>query len=67
MLIIVQAHMSCWSLGLIKTVSVFRTGKNRMVKIVRSSFEMVLRTIKHTMIFSGSVPYLKVIALHPAV
>jgi hypothetical protein len=48
-------------------VGVFCTGKSRVVKIVRSSFEMVLRTIKHTMIYPGSGPSLEVIALHPVV
>jgi hypothetical protein len=48
-------------------VSVFYTGKNRVVKITCSSFEMVLRTIKHTMIYPGSGPSLEVIALYSAV
>jgi acid stress-induced BolA-like protein IbaG/YrbA len=50
-----------------KSVGVFCTGKNRMVKIVCSSFEMVLRTTKHTMIYHSSNTSLEVIALHPVV
>jgi hypothetical protein len=42
----------------------FCTGKNRVVKITRSSSEMVLRTIKHTMIYISSGPSLKVVVLH---
>jgi hypothetical protein len=49
------------------TVGVFYTGKNRVVKIVRSSSEMVLRTTKHTMINPSSGPSLEVIAIQPAV
>jgi hypothetical protein len=41
--------------------------KNRVVKIARSSSEMVLRTTKNTMIYPGPGPSLEVIALHPAV
>jgi hypothetical protein len=48
-------------------VIIFCTDKNRVVKIIRSSSEMVLRTIKHTMIYPCSCPFLNVIALHPAV
>jgi hypothetical protein len=48
-------------------VSVFYTGKNRVVKIAYSSFEMVLQTTKHTMIYSNSGPSLEVIALRPAI
>jgi hypothetical protein len=48
-------------------VSVFYTGKNRVVKIMHSSSEVVLRTIKHTMIYSSSGPSLEIIALRPAV
>jgi hypothetical protein len=49
------------------TVGVFYTGKNRVVKIARSSSEMVLLTTKHTMISPGSGPSLEVIALSLAV
>jgi hypothetical protein len=49
------------------TVGVFCTGKNRVVKIARSSSEMVIRTIKHTMIYPGPGSSLEVIALRPAV
>jgi hypothetical protein len=48
-------------------VSVFYTGKNRVVKIMHSSSEVVLRTIKHTIIYSSSGPSLEIIALRPAV
>jgi hypothetical protein len=48
-------------------VGVFYTGKNRVVKIARTSSEMILWTTKHTMIYLGSVSSLKVIALHPVV
>jgi hypothetical protein len=43
------------------------TGKNRVVKIAHSSFEMVLRTTKHTMIYPGLGPSLEVIVIRPAV
>jgi translation initiation factor 6 (eIF-6) len=49
------------------TIGVFCTGKNRMVKIARSSSKMVLQTIKHTIIYPSSDPSSEVIALHPAV
>jgi hypothetical protein len=39
----------------------------RVVKIAHSSSEVVLRTMKHTMIYLGSSPSSKVIALHPVV
>jgi hypothetical protein len=48
-------------------VGVFYTGKNRVVKIARSNSEMVLRTIKHTMIYPSSGLSLEVIALRPVV
>jgi hypothetical protein len=47
-------------------VSVFYTGKNRVVKITHPNSEVVLRTTKHTMIYLGSGPLLEVISLHPA-
>jgi hypothetical protein len=47
-------------------VGVFCTSKNKMVKITRSNSEVVLRTIKHIMIYPGSGPSLEVIALCPA-
>jgi hypothetical protein len=48
------------------TVGVFCAGKNRVVKIARSYFEMVLQTTKHMVIYPGSAPPpLEVIALHP--
>jgi hypothetical protein len=48
-------------------LSVFFISKNRVVKNVHSSFEMVLRTTNHTMIYPGSFPSSKVIVIHPAV
>jgi Na+/melibiose symporter-like transporter len=47
-------------------VGVFFTGKNRVVKIVHSSSDVVLRTTKHTLIYPGLGPSLEVIALRPA-
>jgi hypothetical protein len=48
-------------------VGVFFTDKNRVVKIARSSSEMVLRSTEHTMIYPGSGLFLEVIALRPAI
>jgi hypothetical protein len=48
-------------------VDVFYIGKNRVVKIACSSSEVILRTIKHTMIYPSSSPSSEVIALHPVV
>jgi hypothetical protein len=48
-------------------VGVFCTGKNMVVKITRFNFEMILRTIKHTMIYSDSGSSSEVIALRPTV
>jgi hypothetical protein len=50
----------------VPTIGVFCTSKNRVVKIVRSSSEVVLLTIKHTMIYPGSGPSMEVTALRPA-
>jgi hypothetical protein len=44
-------------------VGVFCTGKNMVVKITCISFEVVLQTIKHTVIYHASGPSLEVIAL----
>jgi hypothetical protein len=44
----------------------FCTEKNRVVKIVHSSFEVVLRITEHTMIYPGSGPSFEVIPLCPA-
>jgi hypothetical protein len=41
--------------------------KDRVVKIARSSFEVVLQTTKHMVIYPGSGPSLEVIALRLAV
>jgi hypothetical protein len=48
-------------------VGVFCTSKNRVVKIARSSSEMILWTIEHAMIYPGSSLSLEVIVLHPAI
>jgi hypothetical protein len=40
-------------------VSVFYTSKNRVVKIMCSSYEAVLQTENHTMIYPGSGPSLR--------
>jgi hypothetical protein len=49
-------------------MSVFSAPANYgVVKIVRSSFDVVLQTIKHTMIFPGSGPSSEVIVLHPVI
>jgi hypothetical protein len=45
----------------------FFTDKNRVVTITCSSFEMVLQTTKHTMIYPGLGPSLEVIAIRPAI
>jgi hypothetical protein len=47
-------------------VGVFCSSKNRVVKIMHSTSEVVLQTTKHTMIYLGSGPSLEVIGLHPA-
>jgi hypothetical protein len=50
------------------TLSVFSTPTNYgVVKIARSSSEVVMRTMKHTMIYPGSGPSSEVIALRPVV
>jgi hypothetical protein len=54
------------NLGLVVSVF-FVPASYRLVKIVRSCFEVVLRTKKHTMVYPGSGPSLGVIALHVAV
>jgi hypothetical protein len=46
---------------------VFCTGRNRVVKIVRSNFKMLLLTAKHTMIYPGLGPSLEIIVLGLAV
>jgi hypothetical protein len=49
-------------------VSVFFAPANYgVIKIVYSSSEVVLQTTKHTMIYPGSGPSLKVIVLHPVI
>jgi hypothetical protein len=39
----------------------------RVVKITHSSSELIVRTMKHTMIYLGSGPSSEVIVLHPVV
>jgi hypothetical protein len=47
-------------------LSVFFTpARYRVVKIVCSCSEVVLRTMKHTIVYPGSGPYYVVIVLHP--
>jgi hypothetical protein len=41
----------------------FAPTRYRVVKIARSSYEVVLRTMKHTVIYPGTGPSLEVIAL----
>jgi hypothetical protein len=43
----------------------FASARYMVVKIVRSSSEVVIHTIKHTMIYPSSGLSLEVIALHP--
>jgi hypothetical protein len=51
----------------VSTVGVFfAPARYRVVKMMCSSSEMVLQTTKHTMIYPGSGPSLKVIVLRPA-
>jgi hypothetical protein len=45
----------------------FAPVRYRVIKIIGSYFEVVLRTTKYTMVYPGSCPSLKVIVLHPAV
>jgi hypothetical protein len=52
---------------LLQFVVVFWIGNNMVVKITRSSSEMVLQTTNHTMIYPGLDSSSKVIALRPAV
>jgi hypothetical protein len=47
------------------TVGVFRIGKNTLVKIMRSSSEVVLRNTNHTVIYPSLGTSLEVIALRP--
>jgi hypothetical protein len=48
-------------------LSVFCTGKNRVVKIAHSSFEMILQTTKHAMIYPSLGPSIEVIVICPVV
>jgi hypothetical protein len=51
-----------------KNMSVFSASVNYgVVKITHFSFEVVLQTTEHTMIYLGSGPSKEIIALHPAV
>jgi hypothetical protein len=47
------------------SVIVFCTDKNRVIKIVRFSFDRVLWTINHIMIYPDLVPFLKLIGRRP--
>jgi hypothetical protein len=51
----------------IVSADVFYTDKNRVIKIVRFSFEIVLRTTKHKMIYHASGYSLEIIAIRAAV
>jgi hypothetical protein len=51
----------------IVSVDVFYTDKNRVIKIARFSFEIVLRTIKHKMIYHGSGYSLEIIVIRAMV
>jgi hypothetical protein len=42
----------------------FAPARYKVVKIRHSCFEVVLQTIKHTMVYPDSGPSLEVIALH---
>jgi hypothetical protein len=60
-----KAH--CKSPLLAHQLSVFfAPARCRVVKITCSCSEVILRTTKHTIVYSGSGPCYKVIALHPA-
>jgi hypothetical protein len=48
-------------------VTIFRTGKNKMVKIMHSISAIVLQTTTHMVIYPGLGPSLEVIALRLAV
>jgi hypothetical protein len=48
-------------------VGVFSPTRYRVVRITCSSSEVVLQTIKHTIVYPGSGPTLEVIALHSIV
>jgi hypothetical protein len=52
---------------LLQFVVVFWIGNNMVVKITRSSSEMVLQTTNHTMIYPSLDSSSKVIVLRPAV
>jgi hypothetical protein len=45
----------------------FAPTRYKVVKIMHSYSEMALRTTKHNIVYSGSCPSSKVIALRPAV
>jgi hypothetical protein len=64
---LIRSKMIVAMVGTCPVVDIFCTGKNRVVKIMHSSFKMVLRTMKYTMIYPGSGPSLEVIALCPVV
>jgi hypothetical protein len=45
----------------------FCTGKNMGVKITHFGFEMVFQTIKRTIIYPDSCPFLKIIVIRPVI
>jgi hypothetical protein len=58
----------CKSPYLMHQLSVFSASVNHgVVKIAHSSSKVVLRNMKHTMIYLGSGPSLDVLVLHPVV
>jgi hypothetical protein len=60
--------MLCKSLFLPHQLSVFSVPVNyEVVKIAHFSSEIVLRTMKHTMIYLSSVPSFEVIVIHPMI
>jgi hypothetical protein len=51
----------------VRVISVFTPVRYTLVKIAHSSFEVLLRTMKHTVIYPSSGPSSEVIALYPVV
>jgi hypothetical protein len=45
----------------------FSPARYRVVKIMHSSFEVVLQTMKHIMVYRCSGPYSKVIGMRPVI
>jgi hypothetical protein len=59
--------LGAWARPVKETISVFFTGKNRVVKIMYFSSKLVLQTTKHTMIYPSAGLFLYVIAICLAV